>query len=134
MDMVAANIIMGDAIYVLDYERRFDFALPLKFILYRSILLNGTLNVIPDEQKQTLMEIVGISEEESKLFFQMEVSFQKYVTGTSINNLYPDMPSKYTIVKEENYCNTPPEPKRSLPYRAARKIKRMIVAAIHKEN
>lgn len=133
MDMVAANIIMGDAIYVLDYEWCFDFALPLKFILYRSILLNGTLNVIPDEQKQTLMEIVGISEEESKLFFQMEVSFQKYVTGTSINDLYPDMPSKYTIVKEENYCNNPPEPKRSLPYRAARKIKRMIVAAIRKE-
>ena len=132
--MVSANIILADRIYVLDYEWNFDFAIPLKFILYRSILLNGTLNVMPEEQKKQLMELVDISEEESQLFLQMEISFQKYVTGTSLNNLYPDMPSKYTIVKEENYCNQPPEPHHSLPYRAARKVKRMIVAALKKED
>ena len=134
IDMVSANIILADRIYVLDYEWNFDFAIPLKFILYRSILLNGTLNVMPEEQKKQLMELVDISEEESQLFLQMEISFQKYVTGTSLNNLYPDMPSKYTIVKEENYCNQPPEPHHSLPYRAARKVKRMIVAALKKED
>ena len=133
MDMVAANIILSDAIYILDYEWRFDFALPLKYILFRSILFNGTLNVIPQEQKKTLMEIIEISEEEWNLFLQMEISWQQFVTGTSLTDLYPDMPSKYTIVKEENYCNNPPEPKRSLPYRAARKIKRMLVAAIRSD-
>lgn len=124
LDMVSANIVLNDKIYILDYEWTFDFAVPLKFILYRSILLNGTLNVIPEEKKEILMEIIGISKEECAMFLQMEIAFQKFITGVSLNNLYPDMPSKYTIVREENYCN---EPKRSLIYRAARKIKRIIV-------
>lgn len=130
MDMVAANIILSDKIYILDYEWNFDFAIPLKYILFRSILFNGTLNVMPEEQRKTLMEIIEITDEEWQLFWQMEVSWQRFVTGTSLTDLYPDMPSKYTIVKEENYCNNPPEPKRSLPYRAARKVKRMLVAAL----
>lgn len=129
LDMVSANIVLADKIYVLDYEWTFDTAVPLKFILYRSILLNGTLNVIPEDKKKILMEIVAISEEECNTFLQMEIAFQKYVTGVSLNNLYPQMPSKYTIVREENYCN---EPKRSLPYRAARKIKRMLVSTVRK--
>jgi hypothetical protein len=128
LDMVSANIVLSDFIYVLDYEWTFDFAVPLKFILYRSILLNGTLNVIPEEQKKILMEIVGISHEESELFLQMEIAFQQFVTGVSLKNLYPQMPTKYTIVREENYCN---EPRKSLPRRAAGKVKRIIVS--HRE-
>lgn len=123
-DMVSANMILADKIYILDYEWTFDFAVPLKFILYRSILLNGTLNVIPEEKKKILRNIVGISEEECDMFLQMEIAFQKFVTGVSLNNLYPQMPTKHTIVREENYCN---EPKRSLLYRAARKVKRTIL-------
>jgi len=123
-DMVSANIVVSDKIYVLDYEWTFDFAVPLKFILYRSILLNGTLNVISEENKKILMEIVDISKEECDIFLQMEIAFQKHVTGVSLNNLYPQMPTKHTVVREENYCN---EPRRSLLYRAARKAKRMIL-------
>lgn len=123
-DMVSANIVLADKIYILDYEWTFDFLVPLKFILYRSILLNGTLNVISEENKKILMEIVGISKEECDTFLQMEIAFQKYVTGISLNNLYPQMPTKHTVVREENYCN---EPKRSLLYRVARKVKRTIV-------
>ena len=70
------------------------------------------------------MEIVDISKEECDTFLQMEIAFQKYVTGVSLNNLYPQMPTKHTVVREETYCN---EPKRSLLYRAARKMKRVIV-------
>lgn len=134
MDMVAANIILADKIYILDYEWAFDFAVPLKYILFRSIFLNGTLNILPDEQRKTLLELVEISEEEWNLFLQMEISWQKFVTGISLTDLYPEMPSKYTIVKEENYCNNPPEPKRSLLYRAARKGKRMLAGALKKED
>ena len=123
-DMVSANIVVSDKIHVLDYEWTFDFLVPLKFILYRSILLNGTLNVISEENKKILMKIVDISQEECDTFLQMEIAFQKYVTGVSLNNLYPQMPTKHTVVREENYCN---EPKRSLLYRAARKVKRTIL-------
>ena len=125
IDMVSANIFLSDKIYILDYEWSFDFPVPLKFILYRSILLNGTLNVIPEDKKKILMDKVGITQEECELFLGMEIAFQKYVTGVSLNNLYPDMPTKHTVVREENYRN---EPKRCLAYRVARKIKRIITA------
>ena len=127
LDMVSANIVLSDSIYILDYEWTFDFAIPLKFILYRSILLNGTLNVIPEDKKKHLMDIVDISEKECEMFLAMEIAFQKFVTGVSLNNLYPDMPTKHTVVREENYCN---EPKRSLPYRAVRKVKRILVSVL----
>ena len=125
-DMVASNIVLADKIYIMDYEWTFDFAVPLKYILYRCILLNAALYVIPKEKKKILMEMVDISEEECEIFLQMEIAFQKCVTGVSLNNLYPDMPSKYTIVKEENYCNVPPQS--SLPRRVVRKIRRLITA------
>lgn len=123
-DMVAANIVVADRLYLLDYEWSFDFAVPLKFILYRSILLNGTLNVIPEEKKEILMKIAGLSREECDLFLQMEIAFQKYVTGVSLNNLYPMMPTTHTVVREETVLE---EPEHGLLYRAARKIKRTIV-------
>ena len=129
LDMVSANIILSDQIYVLDYEWNFDFAIPLKFILYRSILLNGTLNVMPEEQKKKMMELVDISEKECELFLQMEISFQKYVTGTSLNNLYKEMPVKAILVREENLCDNPKEMQHGIIYRALRKGKRLLVAA-----
>ena len=126
-DMVAANIVLSDnKIYILDYEWTFDFAVPLKFILYRSILLNAALFVIPKEKKKILMEKMDISEKEYELFLQMEIAFQKYVTGVSLNNLYADMPSKSIVVREENYCGE--SMKASLPRRVVRKIKRIINA------
>ena len=70
------------------------------------------------------MEIVGISKEECDIFLQMEIAFQNYVTGVSLNNLHPQMPTKCIVVGDGM---PQPEIKRSLPYRAARKIKRMIV-------
>ncbi len=127
LDMVSANMVVSDKIYILDYEWTFDFPIPLKFILYRSILLNGTLNVISEENKKILMEIVEISKEECDIFLEMEIAFQNYVTGVSLNNLHPQMPTKCIVVGD----GTPQtEPRRSLPYRAARKIKRMLVETI----
>lgn len=104
MDMVAANVILSDAdIYVIDYEWNFDFAIPLKYILYRSILLNGTLHVLPEEKRTRLMELIDISEEEQDVFYQMEVSFQHYITGISLTDLYQYMPTKNIIVSEGNF-------------------------------
>lgn len=126
LDMVSANIILSDAVYIIDYEWTFDFPIPLKFILYRSILLNGTLNVIPEDKKKILMNIVDITERECELFLRMEEAFQKFVAGVSLNNLYLDMPSKSTVIREENYCG---ETRKSLPFRAVQKVKGFI--ALH---
>ena len=130
LDMVSANMVVSDKIYILDYEWTFDVPIPLKFILYRSILLNGTLNVISEENKKILMEIVGISKEECDIFLQMEIAFQKYVTGVSLNNLHPQMPTKCIVVGDGT---GQAEEKYSFTYRAARKIKRMIVSKMSGE-
>ena len=91
IDMVASNIIMADQIYIIDYEWDFEFLIPLKYIVYRSIFLNGTINTLPDDVKSKVMDLLEISKEEEEVFFQMEVAFQHYITGISLNNLYDKM-------------------------------------------
>lgn len=91
IDMVASNIILSDQIFIIDYEWDFEFLIPLKYIVYRSIFLNGTINTLPDDVKGKVMELLEISKEEEKIFFQMEVKFQHYITGISLNNLYEEM-------------------------------------------
>ena len=65
--------------------------IPLKYIVYRSIFLNGTINTLPDDVKSKVMDLLEISKEEEEVFFQMEVAFQHYITGISLNNLYDKM-------------------------------------------
>lgn len=134
IDMVAANIILADDIYVLDYEWRFDFPLPLKWILFRSIMLNGTLTTLPAEQREKLLELVEISREEEYIFSRMEEAFQRKLSGVTLYDLYLELPDKHTIVREENYrVPVQQEPHRSIPYRAARKVKRMIVSSVKRD-
>lgn len=106
IDMVAPNIIVADKIYIIDYEWNFDFLIPLKFILYRSILLNGTINILPIEIKTKIMELVDISQTEEKVFYEMEVAFQKFISGVSLNNLYDEMPIKNYRIDTNELCNT----------------------------
>lgn len=106
IDMVAPNIIVADKIYIIDYEWNFDFLIPLKFILYRSILLNGTINILPIEIKTKIMELVDISQTEEKVFYEMEVAFQKFISGVSLNNLYEEMPIKNYRIDTNELCNT----------------------------
>ena len=39
IDMSASNIIMAEYIYIVDYEWTFNFDIPLKYIVYRSIFM-----------------------------------------------------------------------------------------------
>lgn len=101
LDMVAANIILAEDIYVLDYEWNFDFPVPLKYILYRSVLLNGTYQSLPEDKKTKIYELTEITEEDEKLFFDMEVSFQNAISGKSLTDVYPYMASRSLPVNEE---------------------------------
>lgn len=106
IDMVAPNIILGDKIYIIDYEWNFQFLIPLKFILYRSILLNGTINTLPEKIKTKIMKLVDISEHEEQIFYEMEVAFQKFISGIALNNLYSEMPVKNYRIDTNELCNT----------------------------
>lgn len=105
LDMVASNIILADKIYIIDYEWVFDCLIPLKFILFRSILLNGVLNTLPEEMKQRVMGLMDITEEEQAVFYQMEVHLQRYISGQTLNNIYPDMPKRNMRVNDNTIIN-----------------------------
>ena len=106
VDMVASNIILADQIYIIDYEWDFEFLIPLKYIVYRSILLNGTINTLPDDVKGKVMELLEISKEEELIFFQMEVAFQHYITGVSLIDLYSGMSIKNYRINTDDLLNT----------------------------
>lgn len=106
IDMVASNIILSDQIYIIDYEWNFEFLIPLKYIVYRSIFLNGTINTLPDDVKGKVMELLEISKEEEKIFFQMEVKFQHYITGVSLIDLYAKMNIKNYRINTDDLLNT----------------------------
>lgn len=106
IDMVASNIIMADQIYIIDYEWDFEFLIPLKYIVYRSIFLNGTINTLPDDVKSKVMDLLEISKEEEMIFFQMEVAFQHYITGVSLIDLYSRMSIKNYRINTDDLLNT----------------------------
>lgn len=102
IDLVMSNIILDNRINIIDYEWTMDMPVPLKYILYRSILLSGILNMLSEEKKAKVMEMIEVSPEEQEKFFDMEKHFQNYITGTSLQELYNQMPIKCYPVFEED--------------------------------
>lgn len=87
IDMIFANIFLkNDDMEIIDYEWTFNFPIPLNFIIYRAIYyyIHGTT------KRQELIDLnifklIGITEEEKKIFEIMENNFQKYVIGNRIS-------------------------------------------------
>ncbi|MCR5467881.1 MAG: hypothetical protein K6F37_02880 [Lachnospiraceae bacterium] len=83
IDMIPANIVVsGNEWIIMDYEWTFSFPIPLNFIIYRGIHYYIAKDAaarasVPSD----IYEILGITEEEIKLYEKMEVGFQKYVVG-----------------------------------------------------
>jgi hypothetical protein len=85
IDLTLDNIICEDGkIRILDYEWIFDFAVPVKFPVYRAIhalfVKDGTYFEGFMSQDE-MYEIFGISKEERSLFAEMNVRFMEYVEG-----------------------------------------------------
>lgn len=88
IDMIFSNILFreGEAWGehtgwdVIDYEWTFDFPIPKAFILYRAMyfayyqILNDTIYSLKD-----LLDLAGITEEQSVVFAGMEEQFQSYL-------------------------------------------------------
>lgn len=92
IDMSASNIIMAEYTYIVDYEWTFNFDIPLKYIVYRSILCSENIAMLPVDVKKKVEDSLNISEKEKKIFDQMEVSFRQYIAGLSLGGLYEKMP------------------------------------------
>lgn len=96
LDMIFSNLLVsGDTCWLTDYEWVFDFPIPISFLFARSLMLHGNLQTLEKEQLARLYAIGGVKMEEVPLYFDMEVRFQKYVTGEDESNvlskLYPRM-------------------------------------------
>lgn len=78
VDLIPDNVITNDSgKYIIDYEWSFDFAIPVKFVIYRVVRY---LKINADY----LYERYEISDQEMKLFDLMERSFQQYIQGQEL--------------------------------------------------
>ena len=105
-DMIFTNIILSgqseqEVWNVLDYEWTFDFMVPLKFVIYRSLFYylladsSRKLRTYLSEKKIDLYERYGITQDEKAAFEKMEQHFQVYLIGdkASLTLLHAIMPS-----------------------------------------
>ncbi|MDY5577158.1 MAG: hypothetical protein SPF70_06725 [Lachnospiraceae bacterium] len=89
IDMIFGNIIVKDEkYYITDYEWVFDFPVPVSYVLYRSLLLDGAISKMDAAIKKELLQTLEISQEEISLYHMMETEFQKYVSGKNIFDEY----------------------------------------------
>ncbi len=82
VDMIFPNLICRDNGWdVIDYEWTYTFPIPVEYVLFRSIYyyLSGQREARIIKEVD-LYRIVGISEDEKKIFEKMEQHFQEYLT------------------------------------------------------
>lgn len=106
-DMIFSNILLTkqdeekEVWNVLDYEWTFDFQIPLKYVIYRSLFYylrsdaSRLFRIYLAEQKMDLYERYGMTQTECQAFDKMERHFQVYLIGdkASLTLLHTIMPS-----------------------------------------
>lgn len=104
IDMVLSNIIITNNEWnLIDYEWTYDFPIPIRFVLYRSI--KGFLFTIgnhKDIDKINFYQRLSMDETEIAQYEKMEKHFQQYVTNKyfDLNSLYSTMGKKVIPVWE----------------------------------
>ncbi len=84
IDLIFSNIILTDGQWnIIDYEWTFDFAIPLKFIIYRAIVLYCERKKEKSLQCAEICRMLGISEGEEIRFSEMEHRLQLYLLGNT---------------------------------------------------
>lgn len=83
IDLIVPNVITHNNKYVIiDYEWSFDFPIPINFVIYRSIIYlfkgpRGSLNHNGYIMTK-LFDLLGIDEDQSRIYEEMETGFQNY--------------------------------------------------------
>jgi len=85
IDLIFENVILKDGFYyIIDFEWTFDFAVPLEYIIYRSIM-HFYYNYIHEFRKNInidfFWELMEISPEKLATYKAVEAGFQDYVYG-----------------------------------------------------
>ena len=107
VDMIPANLLMGDGCTVVDYEWVFPFEIPLEFIYARSLFLQETVARLDKEQQRELYAMGYVKLEELPVYYEMEVKFQEYVAGKeekyALSHLYKKMHCEVHPVRNVDY-------------------------------
>ena len=86
MDLIFSNLFLNedDTIAQIDYEWVFEFAIPVKLVLFRTLatLLNGFFNnIIPSGYREQIIDFFGMRKSEFSEYIYNESQFYKYVYG-----------------------------------------------------
>lgn len=80
IDLIFSNIIINNKKWnVIDYEWVFEFPVPIDFIVFRNFYLYAYNKNDSNLHNMLLHEILGINEDEEKIFEKMEHNFQLYI-------------------------------------------------------
>lgn len=103
LDMILSNILVGERRVLIDYEWVFETEIPASFLFARSLLLHGKFQTLPLEEQERFYGIGGVKMEELSAYHEMEVQFQKYVTGKDetyvLSKLYPKLETRSFFLK-----------------------------------
>ena len=82
LDMNFDNVFIDGGRYLIaDYEWVLPFPVPLSFILYRALLSNLDIDTFPEDALEALWSSLGIDEALRETYYNMELAFQRYVSG-----------------------------------------------------
>lgn len=95
IDMVVGNVLIDqDTWHIIDYEWTFEFPIPVKFIIFRTIFYYVYASAKRDGLKDIgFYRLFDISEKEQQVFLEWEQHFQRYIISetTPIRDMYQDI-------------------------------------------
>ena len=86
IDMVAANFICNDTgMTLIDYEWTFEFPIPVKYVMYRTLHYYIETSLLRKEKiTEDIYEQFGITQEQQQAFAAMEQNFQNFIQGKRV--------------------------------------------------
>ena len=103
IDLLAENIILSSKTrYVIDYEWTFPFAIPLKYIVFRMLFFNSTISSLDEIEKKKIYTMCDISSNEWDTFYDMELRFQSYLSGNSLDEVKKRIGMKTYLFSQNN--------------------------------
>ncbi|MFQ8704821.1 MAG: class I SAM-dependent methyltransferase [Thomasclavelia sp.] len=83
IDLIPDNLIIdaSGTVNIIDYEWVYNFLVPKTFIIFRSLFHSKAFNLLSVEKKDELYIKYGILDKLKDVYLQMEINFQKYISG-----------------------------------------------------
>lgn len=82
IDLLPSNVIIRNGRYcIIDYEWVFEFPVPLDYVFWKGVFSSVSFSMLPEELRERVFDRFGLTKEVTDRCLQMEINFQKYVSG-----------------------------------------------------